>query len=87
MTFARTAPFVSLFSSTHAAAHAGRPANRVSVGQMVAAYRLNQKHAADVRATVRALAELDDAGLADIGLHRSQVLSVARETAAKVKAR
>jgi uncharacterized protein YjiS (DUF1127 family) len=54
---------------------------------MVAAYRANQKQAADVRATVRALAELDDAGLADIGLHRSQVLSVARDMAANVKAR
>jgi uncharacterized protein YjiS (DUF1127 family) len=87
MTFARTAPFASLFSSTHAAAHAGQPVTRASVAQMVAAYRANQKRAADVRATVRALAELDDAGLADIGLHRSQVLSVARDTAAKGQSR
>ncbi len=87
MTFARTVPFVSLFSSSHAAAHADRRAPRASVRQVVASYVADRAQRTEVRATIQALAELDDAGLADIGLHRSQIASVARETAAKSKAR
>jgi uncharacterized protein YjiS (DUF1127 family) len=42
---------------------------------------------AEMNETMTALAQLDDAGLADIGLHRSQIVSVAQRVARQAKAR
>jgi uncharacterized protein YjiS (DUF1127 family) len=63
-------------SSAHLSAPTAGPLGAVK--QAWANYRNDaaSRHAAN--ATVDALAQLDDAALADIGLHRSQILSVAQ---------
>jgi uncharacterized protein YjiS (DUF1127 family) len=44
------------------------------------AYRDASAQQAAVRESVAALAALDDAALADIGIHRSEIVSVAKAT-------
>lgn len=64
---------------SYVAPTAGRTGSLTALKQAWADFREGNLTRKAAQETVQALAELDDKGLADIGLHRSQILSIAMD--------